>query len=111
MFTDILHAFAQNPIAPAYDPAWRFPVSNHGGGDEKARADDEWTALNEGIHTVGHADESFHFDNEKPAHRALVGPVKLARNHVSNAEWLAFVEDGVYLTETDCLTGVFDVLD
>src|SRR4029079_15438178 len=80
MFTDILHAFAQNPIPPAYDPAWSFPASHRGG--------DDWVALTEGIHTVGHADDSFHFDNEKPAHRALVGPVKLARNLVTNGEWL-----------------------
>ena len=52
--------------------------------------------LNEGIHSVGHADDSFHFDNEKPAHRALVGPVKLARNLVTNGEWLAFMDDGGY---------------
>ena len=92
MLTDILHAFAQNPIPPAYDPEWRFPASQ--------RSAEEWVALNEGIHTVGHADGSFHFDNEKPAHRALVGPVRLARNLVTNAEWLAFMKDGGYGTAT-----------
>jgi ergothioneine biosynthesis protein EgtB len=109
MFTDILHAFAQNPIPPAYDPAWRFPASNPS-GDEKARAGDEWTMLTEGIHTVGHSDDSFHFDNEKPAHRALVGPVKLARNLVTNGEWLAFMEDGGYRTATLWLMDGFGVV-
>lgn len=92
MLTDILHAFAQNPVAPAYDVNWRFPSSNRGG--------DAWVTLPEGIHTIGHSGTSFHFDNEKPAHRALVGPVKLARNLVTNAEWLAFMKDGGYETAT-----------
>jgi ergothioneine biosynthesis protein EgtB len=92
MWTDILHAFAQNPIPPAYDPAWRFPASRSNG--------DAWVTLNEGIHSVGHSGDSFHFDNETPAHRALVGPVKLNRNLVTNAEWLAFMQDGGYATAT-----------
>jgi ergothioneine biosynthesis protein EgtB len=92
MWTDILHAFAQNPLCPAYDPAWRFPATTGVG--------EEWIDLNEGIHSVGHASDSFHFDNEKPAHRALVGPVRLARNLVTNAEWLAFMADGGYTTPT-----------
>ncbi|WP_441237112.1 ergothioneine biosynthesis protein EgtB [Bradyrhizobium sp. 930_D9_N1_4] len=92
MLTDILHAFAQNPIYPAYDRDWRFPASTSAGED--------WLTLNEGIHTVGHVDDSFHFDNEKPAHRALVGPVKVARNLVTNAEWLAFMRDGGYAKAT-----------
>jgi ergothioneine biosynthesis protein EgtB len=92
MFTDILHAFAQNPIPPAYDPDWRFPTATP--------ASEDWLTLNEGIHTVGHVDDSFHFDNEKPAHRALVGPVKIARNLVTNGEWLAFMRDGGYRTAT-----------
>ena len=92
MLTDILHAFAQNPFPPAYDPAWKFPGST--------RAGDGWVTLNEGIHTVGHTDDGFHFDNEKPAHRALVGPVKLARHLVTNADWLAFMNDGGYSTPT-----------
>ena len=90
MLTDILHAFAQNPIDPVYDQAWRFPPST--------RSDDAWITLNEGIHSIGHADDTFHFDNEKPAHRALVGPVRLSRNLVTNAEWLAFMADGGYRT-------------
>jgi ergothioneine biosynthesis protein EgtB len=90
MLTDILHAFAQNPIPPAYDSLWKFPASTRSGED--------WVSLNEGIHTIGHVGETFHFDNEKPAHRALVGPVRLARNLVTNAEWLAFMEDGGYST-------------
>ena len=92
MFTDILHAFAQNPIPPAYDPQWRFPTATRNG--------DEWVTLTEGIHTIGHAADTFHFDNEKPAHRALVGPVKLARNLVTNGEWLEFMEAGGYTTPT-----------
>jgi ergothioneine biosynthesis protein EgtB len=92
MLTDILHAFAQNPIAPAYDPDWHFPHT--------ADAGEDWVTLPEGIHTIGHTDDSFHFDNEKPAHRALIGPVKLARNLVTNAEWLAFMADGGYATAT-----------
>jgi ergothioneine biosynthesis protein EgtB len=92
MLTDILHAFAQNPFPPAYDPAWKFPGST--------RTGDGWVTLNEGIHTVGHTDDGFHFDNEKPAHRALVGPVKLARHLVTNADWLAFMSDGGYSTPT-----------
>jgi ergothioneine biosynthesis protein EgtB len=92
MLTDILHAFAQNPIPPAYDPAWRFPAPRRDG--------EPWVTLNEGIHSVGHADEGFHFDNERPAHRALVGPVQLARNLVTNAEWQAFMADGGYATPT-----------
>ncbi|WP_299815231.1 ergothioneine biosynthesis protein EgtB [Tardiphaga sp.] len=92
MLTDILHAFAQNPIPPAYEPDWRFPAATRSG--------DEWLTLTEGIHTIGHQSDSFHFDNEKPAHRALVGPVRIARNLVTNREWLAFMEAGGYVTPT-----------
>ena len=100
MLTDILHAFAQNPIPPAYDAAWRFPDSSSPISNNTGKESGQWVALNEGIHTVGHTDDSFHFDNEKPAHRALVGPVKLNRNLVTNAEWLAFMKDGGYRTAT-----------
>jgi ergothioneine biosynthesis protein EgtB len=89
MYTDILHAFAQNPTDPVYDPSWRLP---HGGAS-RAYAD-----LPAGVHFIGHKGEGFHFDNEAPAHRQLIEPVKIARSLVTNREWLEFMKDGGYGT-------------
>src|SRR5262245_289508 len=89
MLTDILHAFAENPTAPVYDSNWRWPQG-------AAREGDDWCELPEGIHTVGHQGQGFCFDNETPAHRALAGPVQLARHLVTSGEWLAFMRDGGY---------------
>ena len=87
MFTDILHAFAQNPTNPAYDTGWQPP---------KATATEGYVELPEGIHTIGHQVDGYCFDNEGPSHRVLVGPVRIARALVANAEWLAFMNDGGY---------------
>jgi len=87
ILTDILHAFAENPDAPAYDRAWCMP---------HAEPREGFAEIAEGIRTVGHQAKGFCFDNEQPAHRALVGPVALARGLVSNADWLAFMGDDGY---------------
>jgi ergothioneine biosynthesis protein EgtB len=97
MLTDILHAFSHNPIPPAYDARWSFPTSRRNGDAQVLLTQ---VLLTEGIHTIGHQADTFHFDNEKPAHRALVGPVKISRNLVTNGEWLTFMEDGGYRTAT-----------
>ncbi len=89
LITDILHAFSLNPIAPAYDPQWHWPALEQRSG---------YVELIEGIHTIGHDGVGFHFDNERPAHRTLVGPVRLARSLVTNGEWLAFMREGGYTT-------------
>jgi ergothioneine biosynthesis protein EgtB len=87
LWTDILHAFAQNPTHPAYDPGWRPPAWP--GGRDIAE-------LPAGIHSIGCEDGSFCFDNEKPAHQVLLRPGRIARHLVSNGEWLAFMADGGY---------------
>lgn len=92
ILTDILHAFAQNPTSPAYDPSWRAL--------DGADAADGWAELPEGIHTIGHDGEGFAYDNEGPAHRVLVGPVRIARSLVTNREWMRFMADGGYATPT-----------
>jgi len=90
MLTDILHAFAQNPTHPAYDPQWRWPRAHRSASDEQT--------LVAGIHTIGHGDASFSFDNERPAHQVLLQPVRLSRALVTNGEWLEFMADGGYST-------------
>jgi ergothioneine biosynthesis protein EgtB len=92
ILTDILHALAQNPIHPVYDENWRMPSSqtNSTGFAEVAG----------GIHSIGHDDLGFSFDNEGPQHRVFLQPARVARNLVTNAEWLDFMAAGGYATPT-----------
>jgi ergothioneine biosynthesis protein EgtB len=90
LWTDILHAFAQNPVAPAYDESWRMPRGDAGA----------FVELSAGIHVVGHDGDGFHFDNERPAHRSFIQPMRIARGLVTNRDWLAFMQDGGYTTPT-----------
>ena len=90
LLTDILHAFAQNPTAPAYDADWRAPACEeptHG-----------FAEIPEGIHTIGFSGEGFSFDNEGPPHRVFLEPVRIARSLVTNAQWIDFISDGGYAT-------------
>ncbi len=91
LLTDILHAFAQNPIAPAYDEDWRLPRPQ----PKSARG---FVELPSGLHTIGFAGEGYSFDNEGPAHQVYLRPVRIARGLVSNAQWLDFMADGGYAT-------------
>jgi len=90
LLTDILHAFAQNPTHPAYDPAWQPP--------KPAAGPRGFVAVPQGIHAIGHAGERFCFDNELPFHDELIPDTRIARHLVTNAEWLAFIEAGGYTT-------------
>ena len=91
ILTDILHAFAQNPTAPVYDPEWAFP---------KSSGRREFVDIPAGIHRIGHQAGGFCFDNEEPAHDTLIQPVRIATALVTNREWLAFMQDDGYRTPT-----------
>ena len=92
ILTDILHAFAQNPTNPAYDPAWRMPPARKGDAD--------LVAVEPGIYRIGHGGDGFCFDNEGPAHDVLIEPVRIAPSLVTNRDWLVFMRDGGYATPT-----------
>jgi ergothioneine biosynthesis protein EgtB len=88
MLTDLKHLLSLNPFAPAYRP----PVPNA----PRRAADLRWRAYDAGVVEVGHPGIGFAFDNESPRHRQFVEPFELASRPVTNADYLAFVEDGGY---------------
>ena len=90
LLTDILHAFAQNPVAPAYEPKWAAPDTRSSSAG--------FAELPTGIHRIGFEDEGYCFDNERPAHDVLLQPACIARSLVTNAQWLEFMADGGYAT-------------
>ncbi len=87
MLTDIKHVFWMNPLRPAYTPR-----------RAAAHASDpaSWVTAAAGIHRIGHDADGFSFDNELPTHRVYVESFSLADRLVTNADWLAFIEDRGY---------------
>ena len=88
LVTDMLDAFARNPLAPALMPDWREPAHD----SRPAR----FLPFPGGIARIGHDGDGFCFDNETPAHETLLAPFRIASRLVRNGEFLAFVEDGGY---------------
>lgn len=92
LLTDMLHAFAQNPLAPAVLPDWREPRT--------AAGPTRFVACEGGMVRVGHHGGGFCFDNETPAHSVYLQPYGIASRLVRNGEWQAFIADGGYRTAT-----------
>src|SRR3954468_9032016 len=89
LWTDILHAFAQNPTDPVYDSAWQMRSVQSGEG---------YADLPAGIHSIGFEGPGFCFDNEHPSHQELIREARIARHLVTNGEWLEFMADRGYAT-------------
>jgi len=92
LLTDILAAFAENPLAPAYSTP-----KPQGRGDAPPL---EWIEGRTGIVEIGASNEGFAFDAERPRHRTLLHPHALASRCVTNGEWIEFIADGGYRTCT-----------
>jgi ergothioneine biosynthesis protein EgtB len=90
LLTDILHLFAQNPLAPAYRDDRDQPVA--------AMPDTiNWIEGPVGIVEIGHGGAGFAFDCEGPRHKSYLAPHALADRLVTNGEWQAFMGDGGYV--------------
>jgi ergothioneine biosynthesis protein EgtB len=90
LMTDMLHAFAQNPLHPAMIADWREPIGN----PHETRA----VAIPDGLYRIGHEGEGFCFDNETPAHQVYLRAYTLESHLIRNRDWLTFIQDSGYRT-------------
>lgn len=91
LLTDAKHLFSINPLRPAFHPdaasaaaATSSPVPLN------------WVSFEETISSIGHNEDSFFYDNEKPFHRELIPAFDLASRTVTSDEFLEFMNDGGY---------------
>jgi dimethylhistidine N-methyltransferase len=86
---DLLNLMARSPLDPA-----AFEREPRAGAAEPAKGGVIQPAA--GLVEIGHDGAGFAFDNEAPEHRVWLEPYALARDLVTNREWIAFIEDGGY---------------
>lgn len=102
LVTDMMHAFAQSPLAPAVLPGWQEPHGTPG----PAR----FLPVDGGIVGLGHRGDGFHFDNEAPAHSVMLRPYRIADRCVRNRDWLEFMADGGYRTPSLWMSDGWDLV-
>jgi ergothioneine biosynthesis protein EgtB len=99
LITDMLHAFAANPLFPAMIPDWREPLGMQPPtADETIGGATTFVECSAGLHRIGHDGNGFCFDNETPEHTAYLHPHAIAAHLVRNRSWLDFIQDGGYQT-------------
>lgn len=88
MLMDLLHLFSCNPLEPCYREPRALP--------RQAALPLRFLDGGSGIAEIGASADGFAFDNERPRHRTLLAPHRLANRLVSNAEYRAFIDAGGY---------------
>jgi ergothioneine biosynthesis protein EgtB len=88
MLTDLKINLSHNPLLPVYRELVAVERQDPSPAD--------WIQLEGGIHSIGTDGPEFHYDNEGPRHEVLLRPFALSSRLTTNAEYLAFIEDGGY---------------
>jgi ergothioneine biosynthesis protein EgtB len=103
ILTDILHAFWSQPLRPAYASAAPQQRSS-------TAPPLRWISHPGGVVEIGAGDDIFCFDNERPRHRVLIAPYRLASRLTTNAEYLEFINDGAYSRPELWLSDGWDIV-
>ncbi len=101
LLTDIKHVFWTNPLRPTYQKVQARKVVSE---------PLQWFEFAEGVHRVGHGTDGFAYDNELPRHRVFTEKFRIGSRLGTNAEYLAFMEDGGYARSELWLSNAWSVV-
>ncbi|OWW24448.1 sulfatase maturase [Zobellia sp. OII3] len=88
LLTDIKYILGNNPLLPSYSDSFEeHPITPES---------EEWIPMDEGIYEIGHASDSFCYDNELGRHKVYLHPFEISSKLISNREFIAFIEAGGY---------------
>lgn len=86
--TDIKYILGHNPLFPAYREI--------GGAAAAAVPSDEFITVKEALYGIGYAGDGFCFDNELGRHTVFIPAYTIAKELVTNAQYLEFIDHGGY---------------
>ena len=87
LLMDVLDGFSRQPLEPCYHPDADLNIRI---------GSQDWLSCDEGLVSIGHGGDGFHFDNEAPRHRVWLDGFLIRNDLVSNREFQAFIKDGGY---------------
>ena len=88
LLTDIKYILGNNPLLPIYSEDYmEHPVEEHS---------QDWIAMGEGIFEIGHASDTFCYDNELGRHKVYLHDYSISNKLVTNQEYLDFIAAGGY---------------
>ena len=90
LITDLKYVFGLNTTWPVYDKNCNYLASESG--------DSGSTTIPEGIYEIGYSGDNFCFDNELNRHKVYLQSYEISNSLVTNGEYMAFINDGGYLT-------------
>ncbi|HLL44600.1 MAG TPA: ergothioneine biosynthesis protein EgtB [Segetibacter sp.] len=88
LYTDIKYILGNNPLFPAYKKDSYKIIKNTSLGG--------FIIIDEGIYETGYNGNGFCFDNELGRHKVYLPQYAIAKNLVTNGEYMAFIEAGGY---------------
>ena len=91
--TDLKYVFGLNPIFPVYHQDVDFLGLSHSKENAKETG---WYSFSEGVYEVGFQGEGFCFDNELGRHKTYLQNFQIAKNLVTNGEYIEFINAGGY---------------